>query len=122
MITINEHYLKLQASYLFSDIAKRVSSFQEANPDREVIKLGIGDVTRALPKICIDAFHTAVDELASEVDVSPERVNKWLLQEWRVAPATQRKVASVLGVEQQELFVPVRDTGWSGDQAADGNS
>ena len=68
MITINENYLKLQASYLFSDIAKRVASFQEKNPDREVIKLGIGDVTRALPKACIEAFHKAVDEMA--VDAS----------------------------------------------------
>ncbi|MGW8161767.1 MAG: LL-diaminopimelate aminotransferase [Desulfobulbales bacterium] len=66
MITINEHYLKLQASYLFSDIARRVASFQEANPDREVIRLGIGDVTRALPKACIKAFHKAVDEMAED--------------------------------------------------------
>lgn len=66
MITINEHYLKLQASYLFSDIAKRVSTFQENNPDKEVIKLGIGDVTRALPKACIEAFHKAVDEMATD--------------------------------------------------------
>lgn len=64
MITINEHYLKLQASYLFSDIAKRVNEFQKNNSDREVIRLGIGDVTRALPKACIDAFHKAVDEMA----------------------------------------------------------
>lgn len=66
MITINEHYLKLQASYLFSDIAKRVSSFQENNPDKEVIKLGIGDVTQPLPKACTAAFHTAIDEMATE--------------------------------------------------------
>ena len=66
MIKINEHYLKLQASYLFSDIASRVTSFQEANPDREVIRLGIGDVTRALPKACTDAFHRAVDEMADD--------------------------------------------------------
>lgn len=66
MITINEHYLKLQASYLFSDIAKRVASFQQNNPEREVIKLGIGDVTRALPKACIEAFHKAVDEMATD--------------------------------------------------------
>ena len=64
MITINEHYLKLQASYLFSDIARRVAAFQEAHPDRQVIRLGIGDVTRALPPACIDAFHRAVDEMA----------------------------------------------------------
>jgi LL-diaminopimelate aminotransferase len=65
MIQINEHYLKLQASYLFSDIAKRVSAFQEAHPDREIIKLGIGDVTQPLPNACIEAFHRAVDEMAN---------------------------------------------------------
>jgi LL-diaminopimelate aminotransferase len=66
MITINEHYLKLQASYLFSDIAKRVAAFQKANPDMDVIKLGIGDVTRGLPPACIKAFHAAVDEMAAD--------------------------------------------------------
>lgn len=66
MIKINENYLKLQASYLFSDIAKKVAAFQAANPDREVIKLGIGDVTRGLPPACIEAFHNAVDEMASD--------------------------------------------------------
>ncbi|HHO77050.1 MAG TPA: LL-diaminopimelate aminotransferase [Deltaproteobacteria bacterium] len=66
MIKINDNYLKLKATYLFSEIAKRVSSFQEANPDRDIIKLGIGDVTRALPKVCTDAFHLAIDEMTLE--------------------------------------------------------
>jgi len=66
MITINEHYLKLQASYLFSDIARRVAAFQESNPEMEVIKLGIGDVTRPLPRACIEAMHKAVDEMGAE--------------------------------------------------------
>ncbi|MDJ0622749.1 MAG: LL-diaminopimelate aminotransferase [Desulfocapsaceae bacterium] len=66
MITINDNYLKLQASYLFSDIAKRVAAFQENNPDKQVIKLGIGDVTRGLPPACIEAFHKAVDEMADD--------------------------------------------------------
>ena len=66
MIRINEHYLKLQASYLFSDIARRISTFQENNPEREIIRLGIGDVTRALPQACIEAFHAAVDEMSVE--------------------------------------------------------
>lgn len=65
MITINEHYLKLKASYLFSDIARRVSAFQEAHPDREIIKLGIGDVTKPLPTACIQAFHAAIDDMTS---------------------------------------------------------
>ena len=64
MITINEHYLKLQASYLFAEIKNRTTAFQEAHPDREVIKLGIGDVTRPLPPACIEAFHRGVDEMA----------------------------------------------------------
>lgn len=66
MITINEHYLKLQASYLFSDIAQRVSTFQQDNPDKDVIKLGIGDVTKGLTPTCIQAFHDAVDEMAND--------------------------------------------------------
>ena len=66
MIRINDHYLKLKASYLFSDIAKRVSAFQQANPDRDIIRLGIGDVTRALPEACVEAFHKAVDEMAQD--------------------------------------------------------
>jgi len=65
MLKVNEHYLKLQASYLFSDIAKRVAAFQASNPDREVIKLGIGDVTNPLPAACVQAFHAAVDEMAT---------------------------------------------------------
>lgn len=66
MIKINEHYQKLQASYLFSDIAKRVAAHQEKESDRPLIKLGIGDVTRALPAACVEALHKAVDELASD--------------------------------------------------------
>jgi len=66
MIRINDNYLKLKASYLFSNIAKRVSAHQQRQPDRAVIRLGIGDVTRALPEACISAFHQAVDEMAAD--------------------------------------------------------
>lgn len=66
MIKINENYNKLQASYLFSDIAKRVADFEATNPEKPVIKLGIGDVTRALPDACISAMHKAVDEMATD--------------------------------------------------------
>ena len=64
MIRINENYLKLQASYLFSEIRRRTDEFQGTHPDKEIIKLGIGDVTRPLPQACIAAFHRAVDEMA----------------------------------------------------------
>lgn len=66
MIRINPHYSKLQASYLFANIAKRVNAFQQQNPHKEIIRLGIGDVTRALPDACVSAFHTAVDEMAQD--------------------------------------------------------
>src|SRR5210317_23290 len=64
MIKINENYLKLQASYLFAEIKNRTAAFQAAHPDKKVIKLGIGDVTRPLPQACIQAFHRAIDEMA----------------------------------------------------------
>ncbi|NOY70422.1 MAG: LL-diaminopimelate aminotransferase [Deltaproteobacteria bacterium] len=66
MIRINENYMLLQASYLFSTIARKISEFQEKNPDAEIIRLGIGDTTRALPDACIKAFHRAVDEMAQD--------------------------------------------------------
>ncbi len=66
MIKINENYLKLQASYLFAEIKNRTTAFQQAHPDRDIIKLGIGDVTRPLPAACIEAFHRAVDEMAAD--------------------------------------------------------
>jgi len=66
MIRVNENYLKLQASYLFSDIAKRVEAFRAAHPEREIIRLGIGDVTRPLPEACLKAFHEAVDHMGAE--------------------------------------------------------
>lgn len=64
MIKINENFLKLKASYLFADIARRVSEFQAANPDRPIIKLGIGDVTEPLPDSVLKAFHEGVNEMA----------------------------------------------------------
>ncbi|MBF0112381.1 MAG: aminotransferase class I/II-fold pyridoxal phosphate-dependent enzyme, partial [Desulfamplus sp.] len=66
MIKANKHYSKLNASYLFSDIAKRVSKFQAENPNTKIIRLGIGDVTRALPDACIKGFQQGVAEMASD--------------------------------------------------------
>jgi LL-diaminopimelate aminotransferase len=65
MFRINENYAKLQASYLFSEISKRVKTYQGEHPDKKVIRLGIGDVTEPLPQACIEAMHKAVDEMAS---------------------------------------------------------
>lgn len=64
MIRINEHYQKLQNSYLFAEINQRIQNFQQQHPERELIRLGIGDVTQPLPDACVQAMHKAVDELA----------------------------------------------------------
>lgn len=63
MATINENYMKLQGSYLFAEIARRVAAYKEANPSADIIRLGIGDVTQPLPAVCIEAMHKAVDEM-----------------------------------------------------------
>lgn len=65
MALINEHYLKLQAGYLFPEIGRRVREFAEANPDKKIIRMGIGDVTQPLAPAVIKAFHEGVEELAS---------------------------------------------------------
>ena len=54
---VNENYLKLQSSYLFSTIAKKVNEYKAANPDADIIRLGIGDVTRPLPEAVWDPYH-----------------------------------------------------------------
>lgn len=63
MIIANENFGKLAASYLFSEIGKRVNVFKKENPDAKIIRMGIGDVTLPLPKVCIEAMHKAVDEM-----------------------------------------------------------
>jgi len=65
MAKLNENFLKLAPSYLFSDIAKRVAAYKEAHPDKRIIRLGIGDVTQPLAPAVIEAMHKAVDEMAS---------------------------------------------------------
>lgn len=64
MATINDNYLKLPGSYLFAEIARRVAAYKEANPNADIIRLGIGDVTQPLPQVCIEAMHKAVDDQA----------------------------------------------------------
>ena len=64
MFKINEHYLKLPGSYLFSTIGKKVAAYTAANPDRSIIRLGIGDVTQPLAPAIIESLHSAVDEMA----------------------------------------------------------
>ena len=65
MFTINENYGKLPGSYLFSNIAKKVNAYTAAHPDADIIRLGIGDVTRPLAPSVIKAMHEAVDEMGN---------------------------------------------------------
>ena len=65
MAFVNENYLKLPGSYLFSEIAKRVAAYTQTHPEADVIRLGIGDVTRPLPPAVINSLHSAVDDMAS---------------------------------------------------------
>lgn len=104
MIRINENYNKLQSSYLFSEIAKRVSTFQEANPDKALIRLGIGDVTHALPPACIDALHNAVDEMAADATFrgyGPEQGYPFL----RTAIAEYDFKKNGIEIDSDEIFV-----------------
>ena len=64
MARINDHYLSLKSSYLFTEIARRVKAFSAAHPEAKVIRLGIGDVTRPLAPAIIAGLHAAVDEMA----------------------------------------------------------
>ncbi len=65
MFKINENYLKLPGSYLFSTIAKKVNEYSQAHPEKKIIRLGIGDVTQPLAPAIIESLHTAVDEMGS---------------------------------------------------------
>lgn len=64
MVKVNDNYLKLPGSYLFSTIGKKINAYAEANPEKEIIRLGIGDVTLPLAPAIIDALHNAVEEMA----------------------------------------------------------
>lgn len=104
MIRVNEHYDKLKASYLFSDIAKRVTTHQENHPEADIIRLGIGDVTRALPDACIRAFHQGVDEMADDASFrgyGPEQGYDFL----REAIAREDFQARGADIAADEIFV-----------------
>ena len=64
MVKVNDNYLKLPGSYLFSTIGKKVAAFSTEHPDKKIIRLGIGDVTQPLAPAIITALHGAVDEMA----------------------------------------------------------
>ena len=104
MTTINKDYTKLRSSYLFSTIAKKVTAFSEANPDANIIRLGIGDVTRPLTPTIIKALHDAVDEMADGTSFkgyAPDLGYEFL----RKAIADNDYKARGCNIEADEIFV-----------------
>jgi LL-diaminopimelate aminotransferase len=104
MIRINENFTKLKASYLFSDIAKRVTAFQQANPQKSIIRLGIGDVTEPLPAVCIEALHAGTDEMSKRATFKgygPEQGYAFL----REAIAQHDYAARGCKIDADEIFV-----------------
>jgi len=117
MIKVNENYTKLPGSYLFSEIAKKVNEFKNAHPSANVIRLGIGDVTKPLPPAIINALHGAVDEMASAETFrgyGPEQGYDFLVN----AIVENDYEARGLDIKADEIFVSdgsKSDTGNIGD-------
>ena len=84
MAVINENYLLLKSSYIFSEIAQRVNKFEKENPEADVIRMGIGDVTLPLPQAVVDSFKDAVDEMADKESFrgyGPEQGYSFLIED-----------------------------------------
>ncbi len=104
MSYINENFLNLQESYLFSTIAKKVAEYTKNNPEKEVIKLGIGDVTKPIVPACLEAMHKAVDEIGIAEGFKgygPEQGYEFL----RKAIVENDYKARGVDIEPDEIFV-----------------
>lgn len=123
MATVNENFLKLSQNYLFSDIAKKVSKFVTENPEANIIRLGIGDVTRPLAPAVIEAMHKAVDEMACKETFrgyGPEQGYEFLQKAIIDNDLAPRGVT----FDPDEIFISdgaKSDTGNIGDILAEGN-
>lgn len=117
MAFVNENFLKLAPSYLFSEIAKKVAAYKDANPDKKIIRLGIGDVTQPLAPAVIEAMHKAVDEMANSETFrgyGPEQGYDFL----RKAILENDFIARGIDLDIDEIFVndgAKSDTGNIGD-------
>jgi len=117
MFKVNDNFLKLPGAYLFSEIARKVGAYTEANPGADIIRLGIGDVTSPLCPAVIDALHKAVDEEASALSFhgyGPEQGYGFLTSLIAEHDYRRRGIA----MEEDEIFVSdgaKSDTGNIGD-------
>lgn len=99
---VNENFLELQDSYLFSTVAKKVKEYSEKNPNKKIIKLGIGDVTRPIVPAVIQAMHKAVDEMGTVTNFKgygPEQGYEFLRN------AIIENEYKNLGIQADEIFV-----------------
>jgi LL-diaminopimelate aminotransferase len=104
MATLNNHYLKLKAGYLFPEIARRVNAFAQDHPEAKIIRLGIGDVTEPLPAACRLAMIQAVEEMGDRATFKgygPEQGYVWL----REAIARQDFQARGCEIDAAEIFI-----------------
>ena len=104
MVKVNDNYLKLPGSYLFSTIGKKVNAYAAAHPDKKIIRLGIGDVTQPLSPSVISALHSAVDEMADAATFrgyAPDLGYEFL----RTAIAENDYKARGCQIEADEIFV-----------------
>lgn len=104
MLKVNMNFVKLPPSYLFVDIAKRVNEFTQKNPDKTIIRLGIGDVTRPLPKTVVQAMKQAADEMGEAATFrgyGPENGYEFLRQ--AIADNDYKKRG--VNIDKDEIFV-----------------
>lgn len=124
MALINEHFLKLQNNYLFSDITKKVNSFKVTHPKEKIIRMGIGDVTRPLAPAVIEAMHKAVEEMAfkdSFHGYGPEQGYSFLID----AIIKHDYASRGISIEPSEVFISdgaKSDCGNIGDMLRHDNS
>lgn len=123
MVKINDNFNKLAQSYLFSDIAHRVEEFKQAHPEAEIIRMGIGDVTRPICPVAIEAMHRAVDDMATAEGFhgyGPEQGYAFLRE--KIAECDYHKRG--IDVSADEIFISdgaKSDTGNIGDIFATDN-
>ena len=104
MANVNENFLELQESYLFATIAQKVAKYSKENPDKKIIKLGIGDVTRPIPEVVLQAIHKATDEQASSETFrgyGPEQGYEFLREKIKEYDYKSRNV----DIDIDEIFV-----------------
>ena len=104
IITINDNFLKLQNNYLFSNISKKVSEYQQKNPNKKIIKLGIGDVTLPIPNVISNAMKNASNDLENKdtfKGYGPEQGYEFLRQKIALNDYATRNIK----IDKDEIFV-----------------